>query len=127
MSDGAIFAFGAQRNEDYLRVWRFRPRGESVGIDITGWSFKLNFNSASGLGGDPLLEIKDVATAHGSVITIEEAGDGDISILIKAEDIASLPGRPADIVPFAYNMIATDGGGIRRADVRGLFVVEPGV
>lgn len=123
MADGAIYYFGMQRNEDYLRSWEFRDQQTDVLLDISQWSFELRIAQAPGLG--PLLVVQSSsATSSGSVIT---PSDGQVSILIKKEDVSALPGRVTDVIPFAYNFIATDGAGIRRADVRGEFIVEPGV
>lgn len=124
MADGAIYYFGAQRNEDYYRSWEFRAGDDEEFIDISSWSFKLRIKSAAGNSDPPLLEVTHSPTGNGSVLT---PSDGQLAILLKQEDIALLPGRTSDIVPFAYNLIAIDTAGIRRADVRGAFIVEPGV
>jgi hypothetical protein len=127
MADGALLTFGVQRNEDYSRLWRFRALGDTDGIDITGWTFSFRVNSAAGLSGMPLLEVSSTETLNGSVLRVTDAVHGDLTVIFKQADVAALPGRPSDIVPFAFNMLATDGAGIRRANVRGLFIVEPGV
>lgn len=126
MADGLIYNFGAQRNEDYFRVWRFRAKGETAGLDLSGYDFAMHLNTSAGLPGDPILSINEVANGNGSVIDVTDAAAGLVSIFISRNDIAALPGRSADIIPFAYNFIATSDGG-RRVDVRGQFIVEPGV
>jgi hypothetical protein len=125
MADGLVVNLSAQRNEDYLRTFRFKADGAP--IDISGWTFAMRFNRSAGLSGPAALALSEVATPTGSVIAVENAVDGRISILISKEDITSLPGRATDITPFAYNLLVTDTGGIQRPDVRGFFIVEPGV
>lgn len=127
MSDVLTLNFGAQRNEDYLRAWKFRPSGETSGQDMDGWSSALRINSAAGLTGGPLLNITQVPTVNGSVIDMDDAAAGNLSVFIAKEDIAALPGRAADIVPFAFNLLLTDETGNTRAGVSGQFIVEPGV
>lgn len=125
MAEGIVYDFGVQRNEDYLRAWSFAFDGEP--LNITDWIFSLRINGAAGLVGDPLLTVGGSATENGSAITISDAEGGLANILIKQEDVAALPGRTIDVVKFAYNLLVTDSSGIRRADVRGAFIVEPGV
>lgn len=124
MAEGAILNFGAQRNEDYSRSWEMTDSETGDLLDITGWSFKFRIKSQAGLANPALLEVTDVATINGSLLA---PSDGQVGILLRMADIAALPGRAIDVVPFAYNFIAIDSAGIRRADVRGEFIVEPGV
>lgn len=119
--------FGAQRNEDYARVWRFSDKVEDTPVDLTGWAFELRINSAAGLSGSPLLAVGQSATPNGSIIEIDPGTDGRIGITIRQADIAALPGRRGDAIPFAYNLVATDAAGSPRVDIRGVFTVEPGV
>lgn len=126
MADGAILNIGVQRNEDYLRVFRFTNSDDDTAFDVSGWTFEFRINSATGLGDPPLILVSGTATTNGSVITVEDSDDGRVSIKILKEDLEYLPGRRTNVINYAYNLIATNAGN-RRAVMRGTFTAEPGV
>lgn len=122
MADGKVINLDCQRNDDLLRA--FSVNAEAAALSIKGWQFL--FAVAQVAGGAALASVRTVATAGGSVITVNEDAS-KVTVMVKNADIATLPGNTEDTVTFAYNLIATDTSGARRAIARGQLSIKPGV
>lgn len=127
MPTPANVPLSVQRNEDFGPLLLQWCDAAGAALDITGWSFALRINTASGLSGAPELSLGPLATGNGSYVKIDETGNGTILIFIAKEDIAALSGSIRDVVPKAYNLIATDQFGVERVLSAAVFTINPGV
>lgn len=116
---------GATRAEDFFRLFEVAPGGQQQ--DLTGWLFIMSLHRFAGADGAPDLDVSSIASAAGSVVTLEDAAAGNLSVLIKMADLQGLPGSATDLARFAYNLNGVDPAGIRRPYARGHFTIEPGV
>lgn len=91
--------------------------------DLTGWTVRMQIRNNDAETGTPLLEIDtDAATANGSVVTIEDAEDGELQLYINHQDIADLgPGS------YVYDLLFIDTAGDRGPLLRGSFTILEGV
>jgi hypothetical protein len=94
-------------------------------FDFTGYTGELQIRLTEGAA-SALLTVTEAATANGSIITFDGS---NITLLIKAADLATLPNATVTDDPWVgvYQWVLTDPDGLTTQLVDGALVAEKGV
>ena len=108
------------RNADYNLTLTFPRNYEFVGASVL-----MTVRTEPGAADPPLLSFSLTPTGNGSVFTV--VGNA-IKLLIKKEDLASLPAFDPDTFSWvgSYDIVLTSVGGIEQYLFGGPFVVKEG-
>ncbi len=129
MSETACADLCVQWNEDYDEDWGLSDPVTLVGENLTGWTLKLQIRSAAGVSGNPLLALAIVTDSTVTGITMPIPSSGIFVVRIVQADLQALASSvgPQNMLRLAYDFIAIDASGVRRALVAGAFIIKPGV
>ena len=129
MSVGAVADLCVQWNEDYDESWSLSDPVTGAPTNLTGWTLKLQVRASAGAPGNPLLALAYTTDPTATGIYMPQATSGVFTPRMAQADLEALAvaGGQQSVLRYAYDFVATDSAGVKRALVSGAFILTPGV